>query len=59
MGEEDMDAFLGIIYADPDPNVPPNAMLKRITAEWSANRKLSGKGLGEINRDLLEADFWT
>jgi hypothetical protein len=25
--------FLGIIYADPSPNVPPNAMRERITPE--------------------------
>src|ERR1700675_3734360 len=37
-------AFLGIIYADPSPNVPPNAMLG-ITPGWSANRMLSRNGL--------------
>ena len=31
---------MGKIYADPSPNVPPNAMLKRMTPEWSAMRKL-------------------
>jgi hypothetical protein len=36
-----MGALLGVIYADPSPNVLPKAMLTGIIVEWSANRKQS------------------
>jgi hypothetical protein len=36
--------FLGIIYADPSPNVPPNAMRERITPESSITLTLLDQG---------------
>jgi len=34
-------------------------MVSRIVGVWSANRKLSRNGLGEIKGDLHEEDFWS